>query len=122
MRLLTKSTYKSSIHIAYRLAVFLAVTTNVLAQSTTAPGTIVQVNTEWNADQIIIATTAPFVNPMNCVNTDGYVSEISQNGYKTHYQAVLLAFALDKPVNVVVSNTECTSVRRPKIIGVYVNK
>ena len=113
---------KMSVRVACAFVLLFMGTSDLLAQTTTTTGTILHVNTGWAADQFIIATTAPFVNPKNCVNTDGYVADISQNGYKTHYQAVLLAFALDKPVIVVVSDTECTIVGRPKIVGIYVNK
>lgn len=106
---------------ALMLALFLTGSTGLFAQAPTTSGTITHVNTGWNADQFSVATTAPFINPTNCPNTDGYVSEIGHNGFKTHYQAVLLAFALDKPVVIVVSQTECI-VGRPKIMGVYVNK
>lgn len=83
--------------------------------------TIKRIRTGWASDTFAIETDEAILNPAGCSMPDGYISDTSHPGYKTYYAAVLMAFSSGKPVNVIVSNTECYS-GRPKIMGVYVAK
>jgi len=85
------------------------------------PLTITRIRTGWASDTFAIETDQAIVNPAGCATPDGYISDSSHPGYKTYYAAVLMAFSSGKPVNVIVSNTECYS-GRSKIMGVYVAK
>ena len=87
----------------------------------TGPVTIKRIRTGWASDTFAIETDEAILNPAGCSMPDGYISDTSHPGYKTYYAAVLMAFSSGKPVNVIVSNTECYSGRQ-KIMGVYVAK
>jgi len=89
------------------------------AQTTAYAVNITAIRTGWATDAFGIETTQTMVNPANCPVLDGYAAEGSVAGYKTHYAAALLAFASNKTVWVVVSNTACSQ-GRPMIIGVTV--
>lgn len=114
---------RTSFRIACALTLFLTGVTVVIAQATNASGTITRLATGWNYDQIYIETTAPVINPAMCPNPSGYASNKDVPGFKTHYQAAMLAFSLDKPVIVVVSSTlnDCVA-GFPKIWGIDVRK
>lgn len=82
------------------------------------PIPITKLRTGWGSDTFAIETNQPISNPANCLTPDLYASTAANtNGYKTFYSASLLAFSLGKPVNLVISDTACTS-GRPQIIGV----
>lgn len=90
-----------------------------LAAQTVGPVPITKIRTGWAADAFVIVTNPPIANPANCATADGYMSVGLNPGYKTYYAATLMAFALGKPVTVVINDTECVS-GRPMILGVYV--
>lgn len=98
--------------------VFVVAMGNCFAEQTIGPVAITRIRTGWNSDTFVIETNQPIANPANCEFPDGYASTLSDSGFKTHYAATLTAFALGKPVDIVVSSTECTE-QRPKIWGVY---
>lgn len=106
-----------------KLALLLIVAMSALAaraQTTTPePNTILRLGTGWGSDVFSIQVNRPIVNPANCPVADGYMSEAPHNGYKTHYAAVLMAFATGRQLNVTVSNTVCVH-GRPTIIGLQV--
>jgi hypothetical protein len=84
------------------------------------------IGTGYGQDQFIIYTPALLPaasNPANCSYPDGYAARIDNLGYKTHLSTAQLAFALGKPVTVVVSNTagDCID-NRPRIISISVYK
>lgn len=90
------------------------------AQTTVGPTAITLIRTGWNGDAFAIETAnLAIANPAKCSTPDAYMSGGGEPGYKTHYSATLMAFAMNKPIYIVVSNTECIATR-PKIWGVYV--
>lgn len=101
---------------------------NVSAQTTTPDWfKISLIRTGWNTEAFAVVPqplpngTTSFLNPANCTAPDGYVAEQSSPAYKTHYQAILLAFSMDKRILITVSNIDC-ALGRPRIIGVTVEK
>ena len=94
---------------------------SALAVTQTGPLPITRIRTGWVADQFAIETNQTIVNPAGCIAPNGYISNISDPGYKTYYAAVLMAFALGKKVTVIISDTECMA-STPKIIGIYVEQ
>lgn len=91
------------------------------AQTYVGPTAITRIRTGWNSDQFVIETgNLAIVNPANCPNPNGYMSSMSESGYKTHYAATLMAFGMNKPIEIIVSNTECVANSNPKIMGIYV--
>lgn len=80
---------------------------------------ITKIRTGWGADAFAIETGQPISNPASCAVPDGYASGSNEPGYKTYYATTLTAFAMKKPVTIIVSDTECSSFR-PKIMGIYV--
>lgn len=52
---------------------------------------VLLIRTGWNADSFAVVTVEPIGNPANCPNPDGYASDISQPGYKTHLTAAFRA-------------------------------
>ena len=106
-----------------KLALLLIVAMSALgahAQSTTPePNTILRLGTGWGIDAFHIQVNRPIVNPANCQSADGYMSESPHNGFKTHYAAALMAFAMGRQLTVTVSNTACVH-GRPSIIGLQV--
>ena len=95
----------------------LGLSSSAFSQTPTAEGNITLVRTGWDADSFAVVTDAPIINPANCTAPDGYISAINFRGYRTHYDAVLTAFAADLPITVVVHNTQCYA-NRPRIIGI----
>ena len=91
---------------------------------TSAPFSIQQIRTGWASDSIAIVPPGSSVpaanNPAGCTNVDGYMTDSTQPGYKTYYAAAMLASALNKQVQVVISPSACVATR-PQIWGVYVN-
>jgi hypothetical protein len=84
------------------------------------------IGTGYSQDQFIVYSPALLplsANPANCSYPDGYGARIDYQGYKTHFSVAQLAFALGKPVTVVVSNTagDCID-NRPRIISISVYK
>ncbi len=104
--------------VAFILFVF---TSSLKAATTAGPLPITTIRTGWNADSFGIVTNQPIINPANCSAPDGYVSASWDAGYKTYLSVTLTAFAMNKPVTVIVSDTECVA-NRPKIWGVYISK
>lgn len=92
-----------------------------LAQ-TSFVSTVNGLRTGWNADTFAITTIEPVVNPANCPNPDGYISDKSLPGYTTYYAAALTALiASSASVVVSVHNTECFA-GRPKLIGINLRR
>ncbi len=84
--------------------------------------TISKIRTGWAGDAFGLETVGtPISNPAGCATPDGYMSEISQPGYKTYLMMVTMAMATEKKVSIVVSNTECI-LNRPKVWGIYVEQ
>ncbi|NJM13494.1 MAG: hypothetical protein HC889_17955 [Synechococcaceae cyanobacterium SM1_2_3] len=83
------------------------------------PLPITKLRTGWASDTFSIETNRAIINPAGCVSPDGYMSDSSHPGCKTHYAATLMAFSTAKSVTVIVSDTECFS-GRPKIQGISV--
>lgn len=92
--------------------------TCTFAQTVVGPVTVKRVRTGWDAEAFAVETGSTISNPAGCSAPDGYVSDVSQAGYKTHYSAILTAYALGKNAVIVVHNTICGFAGRPKIIGV----
>lgn len=119
--------HKSPLRFFWIFAPLLASPADATHQNPPAPweitgyGIVTRIVTGWNSDSFFIQTSAPAVNPAHCQFTDGYSINISHPGYKTQYQAAMLAFTLEKPVSVAVSGTECWE-GRPRIWGIYVLK
>jgi hypothetical protein len=84
----------------------------------TEPLPITRIRTGWSADSFAIETNKPILNPANCASPDSYMSVLTDPGYKTYYAAALMAFALGKPISVIISDTSCTF-GRPRIFGIY---
>jgi hypothetical protein len=76
------------------------------------------VATGWVANQLRVATDAPFYNPDGCAQTDGYMTDASDPGVAIHHAALLAAFTARKPVTLWLQG--CTGAGRPWIIGVQV--
>ena len=92
-----------------------------IAQTTTPDlNTIVKLGSGWNSDVFGINVNRPIINPAGCSTPDGYMSESPNLGFKTHYAAVLMAFATGRQVQITVSNTVCVH-GRPAIVGVLVH-
>jgi hypothetical protein len=91
------------------------------AQTEVGPVQIKMIRTGWNGDAVAVVTDLPVVNPAKCSTPDGYMTEIAAAGYKTHYAAILTAFAMGKKIRIVVAPNECVATR-PKIWGVYVEQ
>jgi len=83
----------------------------------TAVGVVTQLRTGWNLDSFAIETSAPFKNPANCPDHDGYISDKPAPGYETYYDAAKLAFLMNARVVVIVDNTVCVQ-KRAKLIGI----
>jgi hypothetical protein len=96
--------------------ILLAAPAGAHAQAMSGPGKVTLLRTGWNSDSFAIATSAPFLNPVNCPTPDGYISTKPAPGYNTYYDAAKLAFQMNATVVVTVDNTMCVS-GRPKIIG-----
>jgi hypothetical protein len=92
------------------------------AAQTTTPdlNTIVRLGTGWGSDVVGVNVNRPIVNPAGCSTPDGYMSESPHLGHKTHYAALLMAFATGRQVQITVSNAACVH-GRPAIIGVSVH-
>jgi hypothetical protein len=82
--------------------------------------TIVRLNTGWGSDVFGVSVNRPIVNPAGCSTPDGYNSESPHLGHRTHYAALLMAFATGRQVQITVSNTACVH-GRPAIMGVSVH-
>ena len=92
------------------------------AQTATNTFQITGILTGWASDRFdLIPSGGVNTNPAHCPNTDLYVSDISQPGYKTHYAAALLAFAMKKTVSLTIDNMNC-NVGRPQIISIWINQ
>lgn len=95
-----------------------------MAQTTTPqPVTIDKLGTVWDADGFILRPPAghTFSNPANCSLLDGYIAAGAWAGYKGHLQMAQMALALNKPVVLVISATDCVY-NRPRIMAVEVPK
>lgn len=104
------------------IIVFLSIfISNAQAQTFVGSVPIAAIRTGWASDTFAIDTAGAYVNPANCPVADGYYSKTGDSGYKTFYAAVLMAFAMGKNVNVIISNTECSE-SRPRIIGLTIVK
>lgn len=99
----------------------LLISTNSLEAAEAGPLPITTIRTGWNGDSFAIVTNQPILNPANCSYPDSYITGLTEPGYKTYLSVTLTAFAMNKPVTVIVSDTECYGVR-PKIWGVYISK
>ncbi|WP_454830404.1 hypothetical protein [Pseudoxanthomonas wuyuanensis] len=97
------------------------ISTTAALAAQTGSVTIKRIRTGWAADIFAIETSEAVINPADCPTPDGYISNSNHPGYNTYYAITLMAFSSGKPVNVIVSDTECSS-GRPKIIGVYVTR
>lgn len=103
----------------YLLAVSCALTfLEASAQTVVGPVTVSRVRTGWDAEAFVVETGQTIVNPAGCAGPDGYASDVSQAGYKTHYAAILAAWAAGRTVQIVVHNTACGFAGRPRISGV----
>ena len=83
------------------------------------PLPITRIRTGWNGDTFAIETNQTIVNPAKCTYPDAYMSSATEPGYKTYLAATMTAFSMNKPVTIIVSDTECVA-SRPKIWGVYI--
>ena len=87
-----------------------------------ASGTVRLLRTGWNAESFAIVLNAPQQNPANCPNAKnnpnaGYVTDGTQPGYKTFYEAALAAYAVNGVVTVAIDNSNCFG-GWPRIIGI----
>jgi hypothetical protein len=99
----------------------LGLSSSAFSQTPTAAGTITLIRTGLDAESFAVVIDAPIINPANCPAPDSYISAINFRGYRTHYDAVLTAFATDLPITVVVHNTQCHT-NRPRIIGIILGR
>lgn len=104
--------------VVFTLSVFAASAT--FAQSTVDNAHITSIGTGWNADTFGIYTSEAMINPAGCASADLYSVDSTAPGYKLYYTASLIAFQNKQLVKIAVSNTECASNGRPKLIGVRV--
>lgn len=112
--------------IAALFSVLMLGATNTAIAQTVSTNDIRGIGTGYGQDQFIVFTPATLPaasNPANCPSPDGYAARIDYIGYKTHLSTAQLAFALGKPVTVVVSNTagDCLD-GRPRLISISVYK
>ncbi len=95
------------------------------AQTVTPATSIVRVRTGWISDAVALETTETAAgspsNPANCPVADAYMTDSSVPGYKNYMMAIMTAFATEKKVKVVISNTDCL-LNRPKIWGIYIEQ
>ena len=92
---------------------------HLFPQTGTQPGTINYYSTGWFADQVLVRTTAPFVNPANCPSLDGYLTNPADPANVAHQAALLGAYLAGKTVVIVVVNNQCY-IGRPQILGVEI--
>ena len=98
------------------------VATEAFGQSAAGPVTIQRIRTGWASDAFAVETVGgTYVNPANCPVVDGYAAEIGAPGYSTYFSIVKMAFALGKPVTLIISASSCSQ-NRPQIIGAYIDK
>jgi hypothetical protein len=92
-----------------------------MAQSGTGLVRVTMIRTGWNAESFAVVTEGPVINPAGCPSPDGYIAFQANRGYRTYYDAALLAFQTNARVQVVVSNQggDCPA-GRPRIIGINV--
>ncbi|WP_175954244.1 hypothetical protein [Burkholderia sp. BCC0405] len=83
------------------------------AQST-APAKITRLLTNWGADQMIVSTAAPVVNPDGCRMSDGYATAGDASG-RSQQAFLLTALSADLPIYVTVQG--CIA-DRPAILGI----
>ena len=77
-------------------------------------GTITGYTVGWDADQVLVSTTAPAL-ANGCAASDGYITNPSAAGNHTYQAALLAAFLSGKHVQLVLRG--CYN-DRPQIIGV----
>lgn len=91
------------------------------AQTATGAVHITQIVTGWGTDHFSVDIDGTIPNPAGCGASDLTGTGVEDPGYKTFYAAALTAMSTDKPVMIVVSNTQCSGVR-PKLIGISINR
>ena len=93
---------------------------SVGAQTRTGVTTITKIGTGWSADVVSIRTAATIPNPAGCAQSDIILMDVNTVAYKTHYAAILTAFSSGSQIELVVSNTVCSTYGRPQLIGLEI--
>ena len=98
------------------------VATEAFGQSAAGPVNIQRIRTGWASDAFAVESVGgTYLNPANCPVADGYTTEIGAPGYNTYFSIVKMAFALGKPVTLIISVSSCSQ-SRPQIIGAYIDR
>jgi len=95
--------------------------TAAFSQTVTGPVHITQIVTGWGTEHFSVSLDSAIPNPAGCGATDLTGTGVEDAGYKTFYAAALTALSTDRPVQIVVSNNQCSGVR-PKLIGISINR
>jgi hypothetical protein len=106
--------------VAVLAGVSLAVSSlTVSAATITGVVKISGLRTGWNADQVAVTISGAVPNPGGCSQPDGFILTPSTPGFKTHYAAILTAFAMNKDVQIIVADSGCTT-NRPVFWGINI--
>ena len=84
---------------------------------TSQAGKVVSINPSSNG--FTLSTTAPFINPAGCANTDFYEAASNSAEYKANLSIATNALSTKSRVTVIVSGTDCVE-SRPSIVSVFV--
>lgn len=103
---------------AHVVLILLGITSPAFSQTMTPLSVLEELRTGWNANSFAVVAGDRILNPANCPIPDGYITDISQPGYRTHFPVALVAY--NRPVRVAVHDSECGFAGRPKLIGIEV--
>jgi hypothetical protein len=85
----------------------------------TDPGRITEFGAGWVAAMVSVKLDAPYVNPGNCADHQGYSTDPADPGSPVYHASLLAALLAGKQVRLVVRGC-IGGIDRPRIIGVYV--
>ena len=100
------------------LILVISLLSSEVISAVSAPLYLSMIGTGWDSDTVSLFFTAPIPNPAGCPIPDGVILTASMPGYKTHYASVLTAYALGKPIRLVIADNVCVY-SRPKLWGMY---
>jgi hypothetical protein len=81
-------------------------------------GFITWMSTGWTVDSIAAITTAPLANDGCSVTNAGYATNPEDPGHQLHASMLMMAFAMNKQVQILVSG--CVF-QKPRIISVSIH-
>jgi len=85
---------------------------------TTASSKIVRMTGGWGDAMLYVVLSVPVINPANCSNTDGYMTNTADPGAPLYNQMLLNAYQSGQKISLVISANGCTPSSRPQIVGV----